>query len=176
MKRFTVIFLSILASVFIVSSQASAIDVYAFASYWEKSDSDDGDWGAGVGLSLPIITEMLRIDGRAYFFEDSEVRDNDKLSITPFDLGLQVHFLPSGKVDPYILGGVSYLYVDSDDFEFDVDSDLGGYLGGGLDLEIAAVIHLFGELTYRFSELETDSGEDYDPSGFNGNIGLKIHF
>lgn len=176
MKKFTVIFLSILASVFIFSSQASAIDVYAFGSYWEKSDSDDGDWGAGIGLSLPILTEMLRIDGRVYLFEDSEARQNDKVSITPFDLGLQVHFLPAGKVDPYLLGGVSYLYVDSDSFDYDIDSNFGGYLGGGLEFEIFALIKLFGELTYRFSELDSDSGEDFDPSGFNGNIGLKLHF
>lgn len=175
MNRFKVIFLSILASFFILSSQASAIDLYTFASYWEKNDSD-GDWGGGIGLSLPVFTEMLRIDGRAYFFEDSDAGHNNKVSITPFDLGLQFHFIPQGQVDPYILGGVSYLYVDSDNYDYDIDSNFGGYLGGGLEFEISALLKLFGELTYRFSELDNNSGEDFDPSGFNGNIGLKLHF
>jgi len=155
-------------------SHAMAIDLYGFGSYWDKEDAD-GSWGAGLGLSLPLFTEHLRLDGRAYFFEDSDDRNGDSLSLTPLDLGLQVHLLPSSKFDPYVLGGVSYIYSDADKIDF--DSGFGGYVGGGADWAIlSSAVKLFGEVVYRFSELEQDSGSDIDISGLTANVGLKFHF
>ncbi len=94
----------------------------------------------------------------------------------PFDLGLQVHILPSGKVDPYLLGGVSFLYVDNSD-EFDLDSRFSGYIGAGLDVALGlSVVKLFGEVLYRFAELDGILEEKIDVGGFTGNVGIKVHF
>ena len=49
------------AVVLLAGSPAMAIDLYGFASYWDKKDLD-GEWGAGVGLSLPLFTEHLKLD------------------------------------------------------------------------------------------------------------------
>ncbi len=153
------------------STKASAIDLYGFGSYWDQKDAD-GVWGGGLGLSLPLFTEHLRLDGRAYGFENNEIGD---ITITPFDLGLQAHILPSGTVDPYVLGGFSYIYVDSDRIE--VDSTISGYVGVGLDVNLGIpLVKLFGEAIYRHAELERTFGEDIDVSGFTGNVGLKLHF
>ena len=93
----------------------------------------------------------------------------------PFDLGLQAHLLPDGRLDPYILAGVSYVYADAD--LIDVDSNISGYIGAGLDLTIGETpLKIFGEALYRANKLETKFGEDIDVSGFTGNIGLKLHF
>jgi hypothetical protein len=158
------------------ATSASAIDLYAFGSYWDQNDADDGVWGGGLGLSLSLFTDLLRLDGRVYGFEDSDVGlIGDKVTITPFDLGLQIHLLPNAAVDPYALGGVSYIYADGD--RFDVDSSFGGYVGAGLDINLGIpLFKLFGEGIYRFSTLDRDLGGDLDMDGFTGNVGLKFHF
>ncbi len=172
MKRVKLILLGLLLFVLFNSSQAMAIDLYGFGSYWDKEDAD-GTWGGGIGISLPFITERLRIDGRAYFFEDGNLGNNVDLSVTPFDLGLQVHILPNATLDPYLLGGISYIYADSN--RISVDSSFGGYLGFGLDWALGSpLIKIFGEILYRASELES-SFDDIDVSGITTNIGLKIH-
>lgn len=174
MKRVKLLFLGLLFSVLFCSSQVLAIDLYGFGSYWDKEDAD-GTWGAGLGLSIPLFTERLRLDGRAYFFQDSGVGGGDDLTLTPFDLGLQVHIIPDAVLDPYILGGVSYVYADAD--RIDVDSNFGAYLGGGLEWAMmTSLFKLFGEVVYRSVEIEAKRSPDFDISGFTTNIGLKIHF
>jgi len=173
MKATKSLFLSLLFFVLFCSSQALAIDLYGFGSYWDKKDAD-GTWGGGLGLSIPLFTEYLRLDGRAYFFQNSDL-GTDELKLMPFDLGLQAHLLPDGRLDPYILAGVSYVYADAD--LIDVDSNISGYIGAGLDLTIGETpLKIFGEALYRANKLETKFGEDIDVSGFTGNIGLKLHF
>jgi opacity protein-like surface antigen len=173
MGKFKIVFGGLLFGLLFCSTQAFAIDVYGFGSYWEKSDMD-GTWGGGVGVSLPIIIDNIRLDGRAYFFEGSDF-DDDNVTITPLDLGAQFHFLPKSAFDPYVLGGISYNYVDAD--RIDLDSKFGGYLGAGIDMELGtSLFKIFGEVLYRFSDIENNSGEDFDASGITANIGLKFHF
>ncbi len=174
MKRFCLWPAGIALLVLISVQPAMAIDLYGFASYWDKNDAD-GSWGAGLGISLPLITERLRLDGRVYHFKDSDFGPGDNLTLTPFDLGLQVHVLPDTPVDPYLLAGLSYIYADAD--RFDVDSSFGGYLGAGLDLDVGIpLFRLFGEALYRFSSIDTNGGGDIDINGFTANVGLKFHF
>ena len=156
-------------------SPAMAIDLYGFGSYWDK-DETDGKWGGGLGLSLPLFTEHIKLDGRAYFFENSTLGDDDELKLLPFDLGVQLHLLPDSEINPYALGGLSYIYADAE--KFDIDSDFGFYLGGGLEWAIvSSSLKLFGEVVYRFSELEAEGeDDDIDVSGITGNVGLKINF
>lgn len=171
MKRITLLAAALFFVVLSCNSNALAIDAYGFGSYWDQKDAD-GVWGGGLGLSLPLFTEHLRLDGRAYGFENNDIGD---ITITPFDLGLQAHILPSGTVDPYVLGGFSYIYVDSD--RIDVDSTISGYLGVGMDVNLGIpLVKLFGEAIYRHAELDRRFGEDIDVSGFTGNIGVKLHF
>ena len=114
------------------------------------------------------------MDGRAYFFQNSDL-GTDELKLMPFDLGLQVHILQDGTLDPYLLGGVSYVYADAD--LIDVDSNISGYIGAGLDWTLGdTFFKIFGEVLYRANKIETNFSEDIDVSGVTGNIGLKLHF
>jgi hypothetical protein len=176
MKRIKVVFSGLLLFLLLTTAQALAIDLYGFGSYWDKKDVD-GDWGVGVGLSLPLFTEHLRLDGRAHYFGDSDTGfGGSSAKLLPFDLGLQVHILPSGQVDPYLLGGVSYVYVDDSD-GFDINSEFGGYLGAGLDIELgSSLVKLFGEAIYRFAEVDGILSDSIDVGGFTGNVGIKLHF
>lgn len=176
MRYFRIVSLGLLISVLFCGSNASAIDLYGYGSYWSKQDAD-GSWGAGIGLAIPLFTEHLRLDGRAHFFSDSDTGIVYKnVTMIPFDLGLQLHILPSAKVDPYLLGGVSYLYVDTSD-NLDLDSKFSGYVGAGLDVPLGtSLVKLFGEALYRFAELDGILGDSIDVGGFTGNVGIKFHF
>ena len=176
MRFLRIVTLSALLSILFCGSHASAIDLYGYGSYWSKQDAD-GSWGAGVGLAIPLFTEYLRLDGRAHFFSDSDtgiVYEN--VTMIPFDLGLQLHILPRGNVDPYLLGGVSYLYVDSSS-EADLDSKFSGYIGAGLDVPLGTrMVKFFVEGLYRFAELDGLLEDKIDVGGFTGNLGIKFHF
>jgi len=154
-------------------SPAMAVDLYGFGSYWDKGDAD-GKSGFGIGLGLPLFTEHLRLDGRVYFIGDSTLDRNDDLTMVPFDLGVQAHLMPNAPLNPYALGGLSFIYADAD--RSDVDSSLGGYLGAGLEWAPFPVIRLFGEGVYRFQELDGGRGSSIDVSGLTGNAGVRISF
>ena len=176
MKSYKIAFLGLLVSILFCGSNASAIDLYGYGSYWGKQDTD-GSWGAGVGLAIPLFTEHLRLDGRAHFFSDSDAGIvYEDVTLIPFDLGLQVHILPYGKLDPYVLGGVSYIYVDNSS-DVDLDSKFSGYIGAGREgARGTSRVKLFGEAIYRFAELDGILEENIDVGGFTGNVGIKFHF
>lgn len=167
--------LTLCAGVFIIPKSAYAIDVYALGSYWDIKDAD-GNWGTGVGGSLPLLTEHLRLDARAYYFEGIDVGKGE-ISLYPIDLGAQIHLLPNAKFNPYVLGGATYFYVDNDNV--DVDSDFGAYIGGGMEYRLLAILRPFAEVAYRWAELGSDIGpsnNDLEASGITANVGLKVHF
>lgn len=173
MKKFKFVFIGLLFSVLLCSSQALAVDVYGFMSYWDKGDFD-GTEGVGIGISFPIIMDSLRLDGRAHYFSDSDYGRGD-VTVIPFDLGLRLHLFPQGVLDPYVLGGISYNYTDSS--ELNLDSTFGGYLGAGVDMELGtSLFKLFGEVMYRFSDIDNVDGNNLDASGMSANVGLRFHF
>jgi hypothetical protein len=152
---------------------ATAIDLYGFGSYWDRGDAD-GKWGIGLGGSLPLFTDFLRLDGRIAFYENSDLGRGDDLTMTPVDLGLRVHPLPESEFDPYALGGVSCIYADAE--RSDVDSSFGAYLGGGVAWDPFAFVRLFGEVVYRFQELDGERGRQIDVDGLTGNVGVRVSF
>jgi glycosyltransferase involved in cell wall biosynthesis len=133
-----------------------------------------GRWVPRLRTGMPLFTEHIKLDGRIYFFENSTLGRNDKLTLIPFDLGVQVHLMPGAELNPYALGGLSFIYADDD--RTDVDSSFGGYLGGGLEWTPFSIIKLYGEMMYRFQELEGGRGDNIDVSGMTGNVGVKIYF
>lgn len=155
------------------AASAMALDVYGFASYWDKGDAD-GKAGFGIGVSLPVLSDHIRLDGRIYFVESSHFDRDDDLKMIPVDVGVQAHLMPGGWLDPYAVGGLSFVYADAD--HSDVDSSFGAYLGGGVIWAPFPVINLFGEALYRFQELDGGRGSEIDISGLTGNIGLRINF
>ena len=157
-----------------LSTRAHAIDLYALGSYWEVEDAE-GSWGAGLGASIPIFTDHVRIDARAYAFENSDFDGDDELELIPLDLGLQIHLRPDQDLDPYILGGVSWVYADTARLE--VDSEFGAYIGAGADFQFTSRLRPFGEIVYRIAELEPEavSRDDIEISGVTVNFGLKLH-
>ncbi|MCL2789162.1 MAG: porin family protein [Desulfobulbus sp.] len=153
---------------------AQAIDLYGFASYWDKGDVK-GKGGLGIGVGTPLISEHLRLDGRVYFIGASSLSPGNELTMIPFDFGIQLHLMPNAELDPYGLAGISYIYADAD--RSDVDSSFGTYLGGGLEWSPVSFLRLFGECIYRFQELNGRyQGNTVDVSGLTANLGVKFIF
>ena len=157
----------------LAAAPAKALDVYGFGSYWDKGDAN-GKWGMGLGASLPVLTDFLLLDSRIAFYKDSQLDGHDDLTLMPIDLGAQVHILPGSALDPYGMAGVSFIYADAD--HSDVDSSFGTYLGGGLAWDPFSSVQFFGEVIYRFQELDGGRGEHIDISGFTGNVGVRFSF
>jgi len=172
-KTMTGLLLGAAGMILLAGSPAMALDLYGFASYWDKGDAD-GKAGVGIGLGMPLLSEHLRLDGRVHFIEKSELGPDDKLTLIPFDLGVQGHLLPGAALDPYVLAGLSFIYADAE--RTDVDSSFGTYLGGGVEWSPLPIVTLFGEAVYRFQELDGGRGEDVDVSGLTGNFGVRIAF
>lgn len=171
-RKISVLVLLLLGSIMPVTSYA--LDLYGFGSYWEIEDTE-GTWGGGVGLSIPLFSRFLQLDGRAYVFENSDLDDDDELELLPLDIGLQIHLLAQERYNFYILGGASYVYADADRAE--VDAEFGAYVGGGIQFNLMEHMALFGEGIYRKIELGSDVGrldEEIDVSGLTANVGLKI--
>lgn len=152
---------------------ACALDLYGFASHWEMDDAD-GTWGVGGGVAIPLLADFLRLDARGYYFEGSDIRGNDSIDVVPLDLGLQVHILPNEFLDPYILGGVSYVYIDADRYDF--DEEFGAYAGGGLQLNLFSSLSIFSEVIYRDLQVDSDSfgSDELSLDGVTVNTGLKL--
>jgi len=151
---------------------AQAIDLYGFASYWSRGDLE-GKGGLGVGLGVPL-SEHILLDGRMYFIGKSSLSHDDELTMVPLDFGLQLHLSPGADLNPYALGGVSFIYADAD--RSDVDSSFGVYLGAGLEWAPVSFLRLFGEGIYRFQKLDGSRGSDIDVGGLTGNVGVRIYF
>ena len=152
---------------------AQAINLYGFASYWDKGDLE-GKGGFGVGLGMPLVSGHIVLDGRIYFIGKSSLARDDELTMVPLDLGLQLHLFPGAALNPYALGGISFIYADAD--RSDVDSSFGAYLGAGLEWAPVSFLRLFGEGIYRFQKLDGSRGSNIDVGGLTGNVGVRIYF
>jgi hypothetical protein len=173
-RLFTIIL--ILSSSLFVYRPLHAIDLYAFGSYTQIEDAD-GTWGGGLGIAIPLFTDYVRFDTRLFFLDKANFDRDDELQLIPLDFGLQIHILPHEEINPYILGGLSWVYAEAD--RANVDSDFGGYIGAGVDFGLNETFKIFGELSYRMVEITNKIGrynEDIDISGVTANLGIKFTF
>lgn len=156
----------------LVSFKAHAIDLGLNASYWD-TDEGEGAWGYGAQVGFPFIIDHLHLEARAYKFEEDGGALFGDVDITPIDAGLAFFFTKDETVNPYLVAGVSYLYVDSEDL--DLDDDFGYYGGAGLDFDISNGFRLVGEAIFRSAEFDSDAGfdESFDTSGVTFNLGLR---
>ncbi|NBW41836.1 porin family protein [bacterium] len=165
---------STLFFLFLSPALCLGLDLYIMGSMWEPSDTER-TFGYGAGVSLPMITDYLRLDGRVYFFEENDQDNDESFELIPVDLGLQIHLEPDNDFNPYLLAGISYMLVDGE--QVDIDDDFGGYFGAGLEYGLNKTFRLFGEAQYRIAELGSERTlfDDVNVSGFAANFGFKIH-
>ena len=151
---------------------AWASDFALFGSYLDTEDLDQSV-GGGVRAGFG---NRFQLDLRATYFPDltedfeSFVDDpgtdpgrfqNDVEAI-PVDVGLKLNFNPDEGWNPYVGGGATYWFLDTERGE--IDDEAGFYLAGGIELARATGgVGFFGEVIYR----DVEATVNRDPDAFD---------
>ena len=164
---------------------ATAGGVGVFGSYWDTEDLGPG-FGGGLKFKADIA-EYFAVEFRASCitkFDDWE--GDDELYVIPLEGALLVN-LPLGEEVPITVyggGGGGYAILpEADDVDYDDEFCFFGI--GGVELGLGESASLFGEVQYRFLEIdgaEVD-GVDIDAdddggelTGLSFNAGLLFRF
>lgn len=166
-------------------SQAWAGDITGFGSYWNTDDADD-TWGVGGKVGLGV-TEMLEIEGRGTWYDD--VTDDGgpgdiDIEAIPIEAGVALNFLPEQPLNPYIMGGAGYHFLDTN--RGSIDDEFGWYAGGGVEIGGPENVAFVVEALYRGIEGEVDDDDedvvvvrddiDIDLSGLAVNAGIQYRW
>lgn len=151
---------------------AWAADFAVFGSYLDTEDLDQSV-GGGVRAGFG---NRFQLDLRATYFPDltedfeSFVDDpgtdpgrfqNDVEAI-PLDVGLKLNFNPDEGWNPYVGGGATYWFLDTERGE--IDDEAGFYLAGGIELARPTDgMGFFGEVIYR----DVEATVNRDPDDFD---------
>ncbi len=179
------------------ASLAGATDFKLYGSYWNTTDVDD-TFGGGLGFSFPFGSSPLSFSvGATYYqelsdepasalFDDDEgVFQEEGLEVLPIDAGLQFNFQPSGPVNLWIEGGVSYFFIDTTRSGLDVDDETGWHASLGSRFGSPGGANFFAEALYRSTEatvrrdrddVDLDEEVAIDLDGFAVNAGILWTF
>jgi len=163
------ILLTTLAALALFAGPAAATDFGLFGSYWDTKDAQQG-YGAGVKLDFARYIEL-----RATYFQDVTAdtgtarRHDFKLHATPLDAGLVFKFAPHEQFTPYIGGGASYIFLDTN--RGDIDDETGWYAVLGADIKTASGLGFMVEGTYR-GVSATVRGDD--PTDITGKTKIDL--
>jgi len=159
--------LVMLTAIMIGAIAASANGVGVFGSYWDAEDPGPG-FGGGVKFKADL-SEFFALEVRASCitkFDDWE--GDDELFVIPIEGALLLN-LPMGEDVPITLyggGGGGYAIIpEADDVDFDDDFCFFGV--GGIELAFGEGASLFGEVQYRFLEVD---GADWDGVDIEGDV------
>lgn len=170
----TLLFLTVILS--LVNASSHALDLAAYGSYWGVEDGDDS-WGTGAKVGIPVLTDRLQVEGRAYWFPDVSGSSMEDISLLPLDLGAAVHIMPKNDFDIYAAAGASYIFADSD--EISIDDTLGAYAGLGLEYALAGGFAFAAEALVRFASFDFSRSfhdNSFDATGLTVNAGLRFRF
>ena len=159
-------------------------------AYWDTRDAGD-DQGFGVRVTVDVGPRWNLELRTAWFDEFSQVGDGLLFEVEafPIDMGLSYGFETSGKVEPYLGVGVTYLdinpkVVGSDigrRIEVEIPEEAGIYYMAGLDVPVMNdKLSLFVEAIYRNIKAKANSTDirdfDVDMTGFGVNFGVVLNF
>jgi opacity protein-like surface antigen len=173
MKRLVVLCTALM----VIATAASASDLALYGSYWNTDELDD-TWGAGargrMGSGDPLYLEL-----RGTYFSDLTENDAVDLRTIPADLGLGLALIKEQDIELSVIGGGTYYFLDTDDF--DVDDEIGWYAGAGAQVQLRQGLCIFAEFLYRDVEATVEDDDlgsidddtvDVDLAGSMVNIGL----
>lgn len=167
-----------LVCLFAVAQPCSALDLSVAGSYFDVEDLD-ASWGPSVVVSESIYEEWVDLEfGVSWLMGEEEDTD---FTLVPLDLGLKAHLTSGCDYDPYVRGGASYMAVDEDSDEGELDGDWGAYVGAGIAYPLDNQWDIYTEVLWRWSELDANvGGVEYanavDANGTQVNLGVTYDF
>lgn len=180
MKK-ALIVLSVLAA---LAAPAWAGGIGPMVAYWDTSEAgDDNGLGFKVGFDLG---SNIDFDLRVSFFDSFANVQQGRLfalEATPIDVGFSYGFNPSGAVNPYLGGGLSYVLFKAEVVnradQTRVSDEPGWYAVGGLEAPIGGHFRIFGEVLYRQVKAQVEGDDiqtfvkaDIDFAGPGANAGI----
>lgn len=162
---------AILVALVLGATPAFAGGLSVYGTYW-NTDAADEAAGAGVRLGIPL-GRVVQLDLGATYYEELVDRPFDALGdvetpfvenglqVIPVEAGLRLNFAESSRLNPYIGGGATYYFIDSD--FGNVDDEAGWYARIGAEFGEPGGSGFFAEAGYRGVEVTVEN----DPSDFD---------
>ena len=160
--------------------------------------SVETDNGVGLGLSANFyLTEHLSTEvaifGQSY---DAEMQfegikfEMDAVETVPVTLGLQYHFIPASRWDPYLGAGIAWVMagdIQSADLDeigvgtIALDDEVSWFAGAGLGYQFGDQFGLALDVRYidygpTSTSKVTGASEDLDLASLATSLGLKVRF
>lgn len=155
----------------VTPAYAGGLSIYG--TYW-NTDAADEAAGGGLRFGIPLgATGVLQLDLGATYYEELVDRPFDALGdvdtpfvenglqVIPVEAGLRLNFAENSRLNPYIGGGGTYYFIDSD--FGDVDDEAGWYARVGTEFGQVNGNGFFAEAGYRGVEVTVENDpEDFD--------------
>lgn len=116
-------------------------------AYWDTKDADHG-FGGGI-RSGSDLGRSLSLDFAATYFDNlaPSSASGAKLRVAPFDVGLSFRVPTDAGLQPYLGGGASYYWLDSN--LGSIKDEVGWYAKAGFEIGRGTGPHFFAEAMYR---------------------------
>lgn len=184
MARKTILAFLLALGLGVTPALAGGLSIYG--TYW-NTDAADEAAGGGVRLGIPL-GNVVQLDLGGTYYEElvdrpfDEIDDVDTpfvengLQVTPVEAGLRFNFAERSRFNPYIGGGASYLFLDSD--FGDVDDEAGWYARVGAEFGEIDGNGFFAEAGYRGVEAtvenDPDDFDDFDDIEFEEETEIDL--
>ena len=191
----------VVASVAVLSAAPlCATELSLFGGYWNTDVAGDAA-GGGIEFGLPV-NETFAFELRATYFEQlndhpfENIFDNNEtvfqgrgIQALPLEAGVRLTFIPEGPFRPYVGGGASYFFLDSD--FGDIKDELGWYgtLGAtigdgrgadfyveGIWRKVRAEVRADPEDLGDIPDINAEDHVSFDLDGFGVNLGVRWSF
>ena len=198
----TIITFCLIGSTALAQNNANDFDVSLYANYWGVKDATNEAFGPGISIGIPLahdlafntseMRDVLKLDVAVAWFSDVNASPYLELELVPLDVGLSYHYIQCDMLDLSVMGGISYVFANSDsdfpDDEVDVDIDgtIGGYVGVGAGVDLMENISFFSNVYFRFAHLDADirqaefgnyeQDDKFNADGLNVDMGIAYKF
>jgi len=166
-----------------------------FPAYWNpKASNAIGGGGVQFGWDFTptfgmevrgtYFKEMTNDPLRAAFHSDDPVFRDKGIRVRPVEAGLKLRFGENPMFRPYVGGGVSYFFLDSD--LGNIKDETGWYGELGTDIGHLHNTNFFAEALWRSAEATVNIASldrvdladtaRVNLDGFGANVGVRWHF